>query len=91
MVSIRAKNRMDGTHLKTFCQSLVWHIQYRSRITSRLLAFYQACSIKVIQIVGYTPSETYSQITWYSITQRGSVADCLASVILLGEKGKEKA
>ena len=41
--------------------------------------------IKDSQIVGRTPSEIYSQITWYYITQRGSVVRCPASVISLGE------
>ena len=47
--------------------------------------------IKDSQIVGRTPSEIYSQITYYYITRRGSVILCPASVILLGEGGKEKA
>ena len=47
--------------------------------------------IKDSQIVGRTPSEIYSQITWYYKTRRGSVIRCPASVILLGEGGKEKA
>ena len=44
------------------------------------------------QIVGHTPSKVYSlQIMWYYITQRYSVIRCQASIILLGEGGKEKA
>ena len=46
--------------------------------------------IKNSQIVGCTLSEIYSQITWYYISQRGSVVHCLASIILLGKGGKEK-
>ena len=42
------------------------------------------------QIVGRTPLRFYSQIMWYYITQRGSVICCQASVILLGEGGKEE-
>ena len=47
--------------------------------------------IRDSQIVGCTPSEIYSKITGYYVTQRGSVICCPASVILLGEGGKEKA
>ena len=47
--------------------------------------------IKDTQIVGRTPLEFYSQITWCYITQRGYVNSYPASVMLLGEGGKEKA
>ena len=47
--------------------------------------------IKDSQIVGRTSLVIYSQITWYYITQRGSVIRYPASVILLGEGGKQKA
>ena len=40
------------------------------------------------QIVDHTPLKFYSQITWYYITQRGSVVCCQVSVILLGEGEK---
>ena len=43
------------------------------------------------QIVGHTPPGIYSQLIWQYITRRGSVIHCPASVILLGEGGKEKA
>ena len=43
------------------------------------------------EIVGHTLSKFYLQIMWYYITRRGSVMRCQASVILLGEGGKEKA
>ena len=45
--------------------------------------------IKDSQIVGHTLSEIYLQITWYYITQRGSVVRCLASVILLGKEDRK--
>ena len=42
------------------------------------------------QITGCTPLEIYSQIMWYYIfIQRGSNVRLRASVILLGETGKE--
>ena len=47
--------------------------------------------IKDSQMVGRTSLVIYSQITWYYITQRGSVIRRPVSVILLGEGGKEKA
>ena len=43
------------------------------------------------QIVGHTLSKFYSQITWYYTTRRDCVVRRQASVILLGEGGKEKA
>ena len=42
------------------------------------------------QIVGHTTSKFYSQITWYYITQRGSVICCQMSVILLEEQGRTR-
>ena len=47
--------------------------------------------IKDSQIFGRTLLEIYSQITWYYITQWGSVIHCPGSVILLGKAGKEEA
>ena len=47
--------------------------------------------IKDSQVVSRAPTEIYSQITWYYITWRGSVICCPASIIFLGEGGKEKA
>ena len=47
--------------------------------------------INNFQVIGCTPSKIYSQITWYYITQKGSVIWCQASVILLGEGEKEKS
>ena len=47
--------------------------------------------IKDYQIVGLTVSKFCSQITWYYVTQRGSVVHGKVSVIVLGEGGKEKA
>ena len=42
------------------------------------------------QIVDCTVSKFDSQITWYYIARRSSVFCCQASVMLLGEEGKEK-
>ena len=46
--------------------------------------------IKDSQVVGLTPSEIYSQIMWYYITQSGSVIHCLASHII-GRRSKGKS
>ena len=47
--------------------------------------------INYYQTVGLTLLKFCSQITWYYVTRRGSVARCQASVIVVGEGGKEKA
>ena len=47
--------------------------------------------INYYQTVGLTLLKFCSQITWYYVTRRGSVVRCQASVIVVGEGGKEKA
>ena len=47
--------------------------------------------INYYQTVGLTLLKFCSQITWYYVTRRGSVIRYQASVIVVGEGGKEKA
>ena len=46
--------------------------------------------IKDSQIVGWAPTEIYSQITWYYITRRGSVIRCPMSYLIIGRRRKGK-